>query len=197
MFYPHKSISNGLCKLATHFGWEPTRDANKRPPSVLLSLRAGARPLVATLAARSSAAAPGPSISPIALPPSELVAGRAALSPRLFFSSPMLFQAAVAVRPAGSVPMWPRPDPWPWGLDPPPLWPDLWSALLGGVAAALRAAAAKPDLERPRRPRSTAAPSRSSAANFDRTRAPQRPRPNLRPSVPGVRAQPRPSLRQR
>jgi len=136
VFLPAKSTSNRLCKRATHFGWEPTRDANKRPPSVLLRLRAGAKPLAATLAARSSAAAPGPFISPVALPPPELVAGRAALSPRLFFSSPMLFQAAAVVQPAGSVPVWPRPDPWPWGLDPLPLWPDLWSALLGGAAVA-------------------------------------------------------------
>ena len=44
---------------------------------------------------------------------------------------------AAAVQPAGSVPVWLRPDPWPWGLDPLPLWPDLWSALLGGAAAAM------------------------------------------------------------
>jgi len=43
---------------------------------------------------------------------------------------------AAAVQPAGSVPVWLRPDPWPWGLDPLPLWPDLWSALLGGAAVA-------------------------------------------------------------
>ena len=49
---------------------------------------------------------------------------------------------AAAVQPAGSVPVWLRPDPWPWGLDPPPLWPDRWSVLLGGTTATLRATAA-------------------------------------------------------
>ena len=44
VFYLYKTSSNRLDKRVTHFGWEPTRDVNKRPLSVLLRLHTGARP---------------------------------------------------------------------------------------------------------------------------------------------------------